>query len=79
MKLSSRKLRDPINAFQIEQVLEDLRRILRGMQFYSGKGTPEGVVGAPIGAIYSRIDGGTSTTLYVKESNDKGVTGWVAK
>ena len=43
-----------------------------------GNGTPEGVVEAPIGAIYQRLDGGASTTLYVKESGT-GKTGWVAK
>lgn len=44
----------------------------------SGTGTPEGVVTANVGSIYLRTDGGTSTTLYVKESGT-GNTGWVAK
>ena len=44
----------------------------------SGTGTPEAVVTAPIGSLYSRLDGGASTTLYVKESGT-GNTGWVAK
>lgn len=43
-----------------------------------GSGTPEGVVTAPVGAIYSRTDGGAGTSLYVKESG-AGNTGWVAK
>ena len=43
-----------------------------------GAGTPEGSVAAPIGALYSRTDGGASTSLYVKESGT-GNTGWVAK
>lgn len=43
-----------------------------------GSGSPEGVVTAPVGAIYSRTDGGANTTLYVKESGT-GNTGWVAK
>lgn len=43
-----------------------------------GSGTPEGVVTAPVGSSYLRSDGGTSTTLYVKESGT-GNTGWVAK
>ena len=43
-----------------------------------GSGTPEGVVTAPIGAIYSRTDGGAGTSLYVKESGT-GNTGWVGK
>jgi hypothetical protein len=45
---------------------------------YVGNGTPEGVVTASIGAMYRRLDGGASTTLYIKESGT-GNTGWVAK
>jgi len=43
-----------------------------------GTGTPESVVTAPVGALYTRQDGGAGTTLYVKESGT-GNTGWVAK
>jgi hypothetical protein len=42
-----------------------------------GTGDPEGVVAAPIGSLYSRIDGGTDTTIYRKETGT-GNTGWVA-
>lgn len=45
--------------------------------FYRGKGTPEGVVTAPVGAMYERSDGGSGTALYVKETG-AGNTGWVA-
>lgn len=45
---------------------------------FQGTGSPEGVVTAPIGSIYTRTDGGVGTTLYVKESGT-GNTGWVAK
>lgn len=44
----------------------------------SGAGTPEGVVTAPVGSLFTRTDGGANTTLYVKESG-AGNTGWVAK
>lgn len=44
----------------------------------NGTGSPEGVVTAPIGALYTRTDGGAGTTLYVKESGT-GNTGWVGK
>lgn len=44
----------------------------------SGAGTPEGAATAPIGSLFTRTDGGASTTLYVKESG-AGNTGWVAK
>lgn len=43
-----------------------------------GSGTPEGAITAPVGAIYSRTDGGAGTSFYVKESGT-GNTGWVAK
>jgi hypothetical protein len=43
----------------------------------SGSGTPEGVLSAAVGSLYTRIDGGASTTLYVKESG-AGTTGWRA-
>jgi hypothetical protein len=43
-----------------------------------GSGTPQGVVSAPVGAVYHRTDGGTGTSFYVKESGT-GNTGWVAK
>lgn len=44
----------------------------------SGYGTPLGVVVAAVGSIYTRLDGGAGTTLYVKESGTD-ATGWVAK
>lgn len=44
----------------------------------SGYATPEGAVVAGIGSTYRRLDGGASTSLYVKESGT-GATGWVAK
>ena len=34
----------------------------------TGTGIPNGVVTAPVGSLYLRQDGGTSSTLYVKES-----------
>lgn len=44
-----------------------------------GTGTPASVVVANIGTIYLRTDGGTTTTLYVKEADNGASTGWVAK
>ena len=44
----------------------------------SGAGTPEGVVTAVVGSLFTRTDGSTSTTLYVKTSGT-GNTGWTAK
>ena len=49
-----------------------------GISWTSGAGSPEGVVTAPVGSLYSRSDGGAGTSLYVKESGS-GNTGWVGK
>jgi hypothetical protein len=49
-----------------------------GITWTSGSGSPEGVVAAPVGSLYSRSDGGLLSSLYVKESGS-GKTGWVGK
>lgn len=41
--------------------------------------TPEGAIAGRIGAIATRSDAAVGSKLYVKESNDAGNTGWVAK
>ena len=46
-------------------------------EILSGSGSPEGVLTARQCALYVRTDGGTSTSLYVKETGT-GNTGWVA-
>jgi hypothetical protein len=45
---------------------------------WEGYGTPESVVTAPIGSRFYRLDGGASTTLYIKTSGVSN-TGWTAK
>ena len=45
----------------------------------SGNGSPEGVLAAPIGSLYTNRTGGAGTILYVKESLGGATTGWVAK
>jgi len=52
--------------------------IIRPAVIFTGTGSPEGVVTASVGALYTRTDGGAGTTLYVKESGTSN-TGWVAK
>jgi hypothetical protein len=47
-------------------------------QWFSGTGSPEAVVTAPIGSLYVNVSGGANTTLYVKESGTSN-TGWVGK
>jgi len=49
-----------------------------GITWTSGSGSPEGVITAPIGSLYSRSDGGVLTSLYVKQSGT-GNTGWAGK
>jgi parallel beta-helix repeat protein len=49
-----------------------------GGRMYSGTGSPNEVVEAPIGSMFRRTDGGAATVLYVKESGT-GKSGWVAK
>lgn len=44
---------------------------------FVGNGSPEAAVTAPVGSIFQRKNGGTSTTLYIKETGS-GNTGWVA-
>ena len=51
---------------------------LQSLYHRFGSGSPEGVITAPIGCLYSRTDGGAGSSLYVKESGT-GNTGWVAK
>lgn len=43
-----------------------------------GSGSPEGVVAAPVSSTYRRVDGGSGTTLYVKETGAATSSGWVA-
>ncbi len=45
---------------------------------HHGVGDPEGAVIAGVGSQWVRTDGGTATTLYVKESGTSN-TGWIAK
>ena len=49
-----------------------------GLIWRTGTGTPEGVVTAPVGSLFTRTDGGAGTTLYVKQTGT-GNTGWAAK
>lgn len=44
----------------------------------SGNVSPDGVITAPVGSLWTRTNGGAGTTLYVKESGS-GNTGWIAK
>jgi len=43
----------------------------------SGSGTPEGSITAPVGSVYLRTDGASTTSIYFKEAG-AGNTGWVS-
>ncbi len=45
---------------------------------YAGTGTPLGAISAFPGSIFQRTDGGAGSSLYVKESDMGGPTGWTA-
>jgi hypothetical protein len=65
-----------------DAILPALNGLLRGALadlVRSGRGSPEGVVPAPVGTLYLRTDGGAGTTLYAKESGGSGASGWAAK
>lgn len=51
---------------------------VNGAAWYSGAGSPEGVVAAGVGSLYTRTDGVPGATLYIKESG-AGNIGWSAK
>ena len=51
--------------------------VLNKSWLVTGAGAPEGVHAGPVGSVYLREDGGTGTSLYIKESGS-GNTGWVA-
>ena len=53
--------------------------VLGGARVLTGTGSPESVVVGSVGDLFTRKDGGVSTTLYVKESGNETNTGWAAK
>jgi hypothetical protein len=68
------------NVFTVQQQLNAGLKLTSssGPTITAGANTPEGAVTAPVGSLFLRTNGGTSTTLYVKQSGS-GNTGWVAK
>ena len=54
---------------------------VNGLHIVVGSGSPQNVVPAPLGSMYLNRSGGTSVSLYMKETEvtkgDK--TGWIAK
>lgn len=75
-------LQTPDGINQINRVIRELYDNIagdsEGIRVFNGYGSPEGVVSAGIGSIYLRADGGSGTSVYRKESDSGGNTGWVA-
>lgn len=62
---------------ELNQVVEKLRRVMN-RKFKEGTGSPEGVVTAPVGTLYTDTSGTPGSVLWVKETGDE-ATGWSAK
>lgn len=64
---------DELNEYlQIEHAADGTHK-----NILSGTGSPEGAVTGTVGQLFRRTDGGTGTSLYIKESGT-GNTGWAA-
>lgn len=59
------------------RAIENIRLLLKKLPIYFGYGTPENQIVANVGSLFLRLDGGASTTLYIKESSEKS-SGWRA-
>jgi len=71
-----KKLVEAVNDTNRE--LDNVRKFLEDLPLVFGNGSPENNVVAKLGALYVNLEGGTNTTLYIKESNDKKADGWVS-
>jgi len=73
---NTQAVKDGLFMPEISEFLEHIQSRIN-MSFV-GVGSPENVITAPVGSTYHRLDGGASTSFYVKESGT-GNTGWVGK
>ena len=82
VELNSKKIQTEEGVSELNRMLQVLFDNMFGdgdtVRYFKGYGSPENVVSASVGSIYSRLDGGATTTLYVKTSGT-GATGWTAK
>lgn len=80
-ELNVEQLSSPDGVNQINRMLrtiyENIAGDTEGVRVFNGYGSPEGVVSAGIGSIYMRLDGGTNTSIYHKETGTSN-TGWIA-
>jgi len=68
-----------LEVFEVDRQFKEIKRALSDLPILFGKGSPEGEEKATVGTLFLRLDGGTGSTLYVKESGDGTATGWIAK
>lgn len=82
VELNSKKIQTEEGVSELNRMLQFLFENMVGdgdtVRAFKGYGSPESVVSASVGSIYLRLDGGATTTLYVKTSGT-GATGWTAK
>lgn len=82
VELDQEKLKTHEGAQEINRMLRILFEAIPvdgdTIRDFSGYGSPESVISAGVGSTYRRLDGGATTTLYVKTSGT-GSTGWTAK
>ena len=82
VELSVEKLQTPDGVRALNEMLRFLfDKVTEGgenIDISFGYGTPEGALTKGVGSVYLRLDGGSATTLYVKESG-AAATGWAAK
>jgi hypothetical protein len=82
VELDQAKLQTHEGAQELNRMLRIIFDLLPGdgdtIRDFSGYGSPENVVSAGVGSTYRRLDGGATTTLYVKTSGT-GASGWTAK
>jgi len=83
VELTVEKLQTPGGVAELNRMILTLFNAIAGdgvnQKVYSGYGSPLNVVVADIGSLYLRLDGGASTSLYVKEADAGAATGWTAK
>lgn len=58
----------PLDIQALEDNLTELFNAAATSRVLTGTGSPEGAVASAVGTLYLRQDGGTSTTLYVREA-----------
>lgn len=75
LNLPKRHLRDPIDAFQMDREVREIKESLSLMPIMTGEADPEGNVPAILGSLYLRTSGDFGR-LYQKASDDRLATGW---